>query len=616
MAFSIVGDVPKIRQGTRMRREHKMYYEISNVVFNHKPTEWEVTHKNPFHASKKSKVDNNYFLVSDAPQNLFKVFQLGHCIKPHAPTNPSLAIAHTIILDFDNLTKAQCDFIRAIVNGAYGFKDGMCGDYSAGTKARLHENKDIPNYIPPKWGYKVFYPIERVVMKEEIYDAFLEAVAFFNPTFTMDEVECVFKAWVKCNNNKRREDRLKVSDPIFKGWILPDVAMLNSFRTQITYGVNVGQNEKIKVVDDMTISRYFGSMSKFPSTSKRDWREGLWEANDIKDDDAKCDSKDASQGEAGKAKMVKALEMLKSSINAQDQINLPTSRPKFAQMLGANTFNDLVLPSEDIRRLMAACWGKSKNLTIEMFKMKMDANTIGKTMARLACELRVHDANSRFKDRIANWMVEDCVSLFKSIHGMNVFTTLDNRQTNVVLEAMARAIAKAISTFKDWRTRQKLKLTLSNPIVIEAREKWRMTKDGEDGKAYFKLLENDIQKRKGNPPKIPYAYRRRGLKKEMVMRALNNLAMLPTIEDWIEWVKGNLEKRDGVFTDEIIGSWYREYRERWNNTHESDKINHKQHKSKWGEMFKGKSHDEIEEIIKNIPSKQIRCRLRKEHLRS
>ena len=596
-----------------------MHYEISNVVFNHKPTEWEITHKNPFHASKKSKVDNAYFLVDDTPQNLFKVFQLGHCIKPHAPTNTKLAIAHTIILDFDNLTKGQCDFIRAIVNGAYGFKDGMCGDYSAGTKARLHENKDIPNYEPPKWGYKVFYPIERVVMKEEIYDAFLEAVAFFNPTFTMDEVRGVFKSWVKCNNNKKRDDRLKVSDPIFMGWILPDVAMLNNFRNQITYGVNVNQKEGIKTIDDLTISRIASSMSKvrniskFPSTRKKDWRQGLWEANDIKD--AKSEPKDASQGEASKKTMDKILEMLKSSIYTQEQIHLPTSRPQFAQMLGATTFDDLVLPFEDIRRLMAACWSKSRNLAIEMYKMKMDATTIGKTVARLAYELRIHDANLNFKNKAVQWMVEDCISLFKSIHGMNVFITLDKRQTNEVLEAMSRSAVKAISTFKDWRTREKLRRTMSDPIVIEAREKWRTTKDGEDGKSYFKLLEADIQKRMGNPPKMPYAYRRRGLKKEMVTRALNALVMLPTIEDWIEWVKKNLTKHDGVFTDEVIGSWYREYREKWNETHEISKIQHKHHKSKWSEIFKGKSHEEIEAIIKDIPSKQIRCRLRKEHLR-
>ena len=115
---------------------------------------------------------------------------------------------------------------------------------------------------------------------------------------------------------------------------------------------------------------------------------------------------------------------------------------------------------------------------------------------------------------------------------------------------------------------------------------------------------------------MPYVYRRRGLKKEMVLRALNRLAMLPTIEDWIGWVKMNLMKQDGVVDDEVIGSWYREYREKWNETHEIDKIQHKHHKSKWSETFKGKSRDEIEAIIKDIPSKQTRCRLRKEYLRS
>ena len=157
---------------------------------------------------------------------------------------------------------------------------------------------------------------------------------------------------------------------------------------------------------------------------------------------------------------------------------------------------------------------------------------------------------------------------------------------------------------------------MSNPIVIEARDKWRMTKDCEDGKTYFKLLEDDIQSRMSNPPSLPYAYRRRGLKKEMIHHALNGKAMLPTIEDWIGWVKMNLTKQDGVVDDDAIGSWYREYREKWNETHEIDKIQHKHHKSKWSETFKGKSRDEIEAIIKDIPSKQTRCRLRKEYLRS
>ena len=69
-----------------------MYYEISNVVFNHKPTKWDITHKNPFHPSKKSKMGNDFYLVEDTPLNLFKMFQLGHCIKPHAPTTPKDAI--------------------------------------------------------------------------------------------------------------------------------------------------------------------------------------------------------------------------------------------------------------------------------------------------------------------------------------------------------------------------------------------------------------------------------------------------------------------------------------------------------------------------------------------
>ena len=581
-----------------------MFYEISNVVFNHKPSKWEVSHRNPFHPSKKSKVGNDYFLVEDTPQNLFKMFQLGHCIKPHAPSTTNLAVAHTIVLDFDNLTKEQCDVVKSIVNEA---KDGMCGDYSAGTKVRLHENEGISDCVLPKWGYKVFYPIERVVMREEIYYAFLEAVAFFNPTHKMDEVRSVFKSWLKCNNNKKRNDRLKVTDPIFKGWILPDVAMLNNFRNQITYGVNVEQIEKVKVIDDMTISRIVSSMNtfrnivKYPSTSKNDWPQGLWEANEV--GEAKSERRDDERKE-------KILKMLKASTSTQGQTHIPTSKPQFAQMLGTTTFNDLVLPFEDLRHLMAACWSNTKNLTIDLYKMKLDATLIGKTIARLGCELKMHDPNRK----VGQKMVEDCIMFFKSIHGMQVFAILDAKQTNVVLEVMARSIVKAISTYKDWRTREKLKKTLSDPKVLEAREKWKRTKDKEDGEAYFKLREEDFKKRMANPPSMPYVYRRRGLKKEMVLRALNRLVLLPTVDDWIGWVKMNLTKQDGVVDDEVIGSWYREYREKWNETHETNKIHNKQRKSKWSEIFKGKSYKEIEEIVNGLDiSKQMKYKLRKQY---
>lgn len=580
-----------------------MFYEISNVVFNHKPTEWEITHKNPFHASKKSKVGNDYFLVEDKPQNLFDVFQRGHCIKPHAPSTPRLAVAYTIVLDFDNLTKEQCDVVKSIVNEA---KNGMCGDYSAGTKVRLYENKDIPNYVPPKWGYKVFYPIERVVMKEEIYNAFLEAVAFFNPNFPMDEVRRVFKAWVKCNNNKKRDDRLKVTDPIFDGWVLPDVAMLNNFRNQITYGVDVGQREKVKTIGDETISRYSASMSKFPSTSKKDWWQGLWDANEI--GEAKVEQLDAKL-------KVKVFGMLKTSTSTQGELHLPTSKPQFAQMLGKDTFNDLVLPYEDVRRLNAARWCDSKNLTIDLYKMKLDARTIGKTVARLACELKFQDANSKFANGVGQWMVEDCIMFFKSIHGMQVFAILEEGQENAILEEMSRAIVKATSTYKDWRTREKLKRTLSAPKVIEAREKWKRTKDKEDGKLYFQLREEDFKKRMDNPPSTPYAYRRRGLKKEMVRDALNRLEAISTVQDWVAWVKMNLTKRDGVVNDDVIASWYRDYREKWNETHNASKIQCKKHKSKWSDLFQGMSLGEIEAYINGLEiSKQMKYKLRKQYL--
>ena len=67
----------------------------------------------------------------------------------------------------------------------------------------------------------------------------MDAVAFFNPTFTMEQVKDVWASWKKADNRKA-----KIKDPMFDGWILPDVAMVKNFRNQITYGVDTTQIEK------------------------------------------------------------------------------------------------------------------------------------------------------------------------------------------------------------------------------------------------------------------------------------------------------------------------------------------------------------------------------------
>ena len=167
-----------------------MYYEISNVVSNHKFTEHERKYKNPF--SKTNKDTNQVYLVKDNPQDLFKVYALGHCLRPRPFKDAKDADVNTIVLDFDNLTQLQYDFVKAIVKGE--FKEGICGDDSAGMKTWRKEYEGIDGATPKHWKFKVFYPTSCLCVYDEVYNAFLEAVSLFNPLRTIDEVK---KVWAK-----------------------------------------------------------------------------------------------------------------------------------------------------------------------------------------------------------------------------------------------------------------------------------------------------------------------------------------------------------------------------------------------------------------------------------
>ena len=117
-----------------------MKYEISNLVSNHKYTEWEIQHHNPFGniGRGKKKQRRSCYIIDDQPINLFKAYQRGLSMKPHAfnlEQNPETTqcFVNAIILDFDDLTEQECKFVKAVVNGKYNLMpEGkqIYGDYS------------------------------------------------------------------------------------------------------------------------------------------------------------------------------------------------------------------------------------------------------------------------------------------------------------------------------------------------------------------------------------------------------------------------------------------------------------------------------------------------------
>lgn len=485
----------------------------------------------------------------------------------------------------------------------------MYGDWSSGMKTWLHANKDIPDAQPPKWKYKVFFPTLRstLCVFEDVDRAFLDAVMYFNPQHTKGEVAEVWTAWKKANNRKD-----KITDPKFANWILPDVAMLTHFRTQITYGVRPEQEAKFAEIDDEWIYRHLPTgMSKYPVTNKFSYIGLDWK---IEEAEPKLPTKDPTKEE---------IEEIDKHLHANCQFvledfNLPTTKSAMALFLGKTHIDDLVMPTDDIGYINAAFWGQIRDREMDTsFKMedfKKSANTVGKTFARIYAEVRTQGDTKSYKVQA----LEDCCTAMRKFHGPNIFALLQPKQLDEVLNTIARAFTRAWRNYPTWRIRQKLRKTLVNLKVLELRNVWRDTRTPEARTAYFVELNKDLLARweEGKKIKFPYDYHRRGFKQEVMAILLNGYIKLNTPQEFIERLKCDITPRkDGDYTDDLLTTWFQQYRAEWNSLHPDDPIGRKRKQSKYAELFKDMDEDEIADYIdKSDLHRQMKKKLREKYL--
>lgn len=588
-----------------------MYYEISNVVFNHKLTKWEIEHANPFSKTTgrgKNKRRQDFFLTKDYPRNLFAVYSSGFCIKPHAFSEDGDMFLNSIVLDFDNLTEIQCEFVKYVVNGKYEFKK-MYGDYSSGMKTEMFLNEGIEGWKPTKWKYKVFYPVENCLSTyEDVNEKFIEAVAFFNPTRTMEEVREIWAKWRKANNRKD-----KISDPIFKDWILPDVQMANNTRNQITYSVDPSQPEKVKQFDDTWLYRHLpvAGSGKYPTTSKYDYKGLDWKIEESKPEIERKKPIDEAVEECEKI-------ILANIHFPYDKFNLPISKAGFSRLLHRNHFTDLVVGSSGLTLLLAKVFKKHSegtDLTVKMDDMKKDASLSGKCFARILAEIRRQGLTTSMKEEA----LQDSIRAFKEIHGQKVFNVLSKKETNLIVHEMARSFISAWLNYRSWRSIQRLMKVNVNPKVIEARNRWRDTKDEYDRGEFYRELNKDIMERLKESQKpeydCPYDFHRRGFKAEVFSILMNGEIKIETPEDFISRMRIDIvPSSDGEYSDDLLRKWYVQYKTMWNREYPENPIGRKSKKGKWAELFKGKSQDEINEIIDSLEiSKQMKYKLKEQY---
>ena len=630
-----------------------MFYEISNVVFNHKPTVRERRYRNPF--SKTNKNTKQVYLVKDNPQDLFKAYSLGHCLRPHPFKDAKFADVNAIVLDFDNLTQLQYKFAKFIAN--HNFKDGICGDDSAGMKTWRKDSEGIEGATPKHWKFKVFYPTSCLCVYDEIYDAFLEAVSLFNPLRTMDEVEKVWAMWVKANNRSiyfkhdkvvggivvhhegdfdPNHPKLTIEDPIFKDWILPDVTMLNSFRTQVTFGVDPYQVEKIRVMDDdhfFKIRHILVGASRVDVSKGIDDYEGLdWKVEfDTKYGKAK--ELEEARRDVVKKILIDTIQSMKTTTN-DGALETPLSKSDFAKKIGKNKFEDLVI-DESESKLVASWWYggtmyMSRHGTPPPPTKFCEASQYAKRIAKCL----VHNVEEYFHqtnntngvfNQIVEMVCRDIVRLFKLRCGSNVFgryqdekgvwrDAIDARQMGKFVYKVVNAISTSILGHGNWRMLKKLELS-KHPLAesyLQYLRKYHETKDPK----YFGMF-NDERKRvlKGRIEGMelvatPYTRIPRAAKKLLSQHIRQNFKPIKDLMEFVKVSRRWLKKMGIEVDDDRLVLWFKDYRRSLNLTRKGEA-----HSSKWSRMFEGKSRDEISNIIDEIESKQMRYSLRAKYLR-
>ena len=605
-----------------------MLYELANIVFKKKPNDNMMRKRYPFTRHKE-----NVYLIEDTPSNLYNAYNDGRTFKPHPFTEETLhnAKVNCIVLDFDNLTKEQCDFLNAVVNGKYEFIE-MYGDYSAGTKVRLYENRDIPGYVNPKWGYKVFYPVECLCTWNELNEAFVQAVSFFNPIFTIEQAREVWAKWLKANNNKA-----KVKNPIFNGWILPDVAMLNSYRTQVTYGVRPEMDKDFEKIEDNNTS------FKFPCGGKEDYSGLEWKPEDrIKEEEPTEKMMDA-WNKVLMPHLDIAIEVAKQNPASNLRTTIPTSKSMLARRLKRIQFDDLTW-DDKANAIFNARMYSNEIVIGKARKIGMDAaRTLTRNLIEMELQRNINISLS-VQDIVKNHagvLMTDIIAAIRQRCGLNILTRKDMNQNRKVKDeftehdkyAILKTIVITANNYTKFRAKMKIRKLEheTRPQHCQFLDEYTNTHDKSLLEAYNKGryewiigIYNQI-----SDIKTPYTYHKKGLKKWLIgvacldlpIEELSDYGFEPTKlkdeREWVNWCKNTLNQREGDMndvSDNELSKWFIDYRREYNKKFgRLDKVR-KTRKSKYDELFKYKSKEEIYGIISKMDiSRTQKKRLREKY---
>lgn len=635
-----------------------MKISLGNAIYNHKPTDADMKWHSGFQNKKKQPIACP--VREDTVENYAFAYDNGLCVRGYRFTSEKDIFKRTFVCDFDNLTEEQYNKVVELVkNNPHGLRR-IQGRFSSGMKVDMFQHEGIPDWKPAKWKYKVFFPLDEfygnngvMCVREEVERAYLDVVQFFNPCHERQRIEEVARLWLKANNQsiyykhgknkgllRNNPPSLVIEDPIFKDWILPDPVEVTNPRHQITYSVVPEMEEQFMFLKDEDWERILGRgmAARFPATPKADFTDIIDLPYDAKDTWEKKLSEAEKKLDNRLGEKNGTYKLVEKALNGNppDEREIPTSKSGMAKKSGKNEWKDLIFDfqlASSTNRAIYTNWESG----YDMEKVRRTMKDTVKFLVRCEAELE-HGVNGNpTRQSVIEKTIHDLPWYASKIFGETFIENMNPKNLSGLAKSIANAIEKACDMFKAWRLEQKcLKLMEENP---ELNCQWRMarTRLGETAnfEEYYKT-KNELESavlEQARRIEYPYVFVRRGLKKEMIEHALKEARPMSKTE-FVRFVMEKTVEQDGCVDEEKIEGWYRDYQSRFNKGQRMDLGNeevygqmngyqlkngkvrkeHKEHKSKYDELFKGKTKEEISLAIQKLNISRIaKYRLRKKY---
>ena len=566
-----------------------MKISYGNAIYNHKPTMNDMVFRSGFLNKRKQPIPCP--VREDTVEDYAFAYDNGICVKGYMFKTEKDIWKRTFVCDFDNLTEEQYKKVLELVENC-GLKR-IQGRMSSGMKVEFFQHEGIPDWKPPKWKYKVFFPLDEfygnngvMCVREEVERAYVDVVQFFNQWSERSKTEEIAQLWLKANNqsmyykNGKKKGQLRnnrpalvIEDPMFSDYILPDPVEVTNPRHQITYSVVPEMNDECRFLEDRDWERLFkcGFVARFPTTTKARFCDII---------DLPYDFKDSMEIQARKAGKVEAepnpelpnMVEMQFTGESEESRNVPTAKSEMARKTGHGKWKDLVIDTK-----LAA----STNRAIYSdWEHGYDMERVSSTMCELSrflvrcqaeCEREMNGKPSR--ESVISNVLHDIPWYSVHIFGETFFKEMDERKMKRLAHSVAHAIEKSCDNFNVWRLEQKcLKLVEQNTELLEqwkeARRELGRTADFE---TYYKeksrlermVVENAMK------TMFPYTYVRRGLKKEMVEQALNQGTPMSR-GMFTSFVMERISQEDGVVEKSKIEGWFRDYQSRFNKVQRMD----------------------------------------------